>query len=279
MVGTGRVRDAGGTPDRAAAVRPRQEAKAPELVDSDPDETMVVRDDAADSSRAFHSDSDDESEDKVWHVKKKMPYVDVGHVFKIENTEGQFEFKRTGSREAICTTCGLIFHKYSYHLQGLMLHGAKCAAKRRKLDSDAAAKSDWSGNLSHTHSFGDADTVTVLFEKMVAPGDFTRVVKCNECGDEIKIWSDRHLDQHVVAKHKPESVQERERLEKAAAKRAEERKAAAEGLGDRGRAAFSTFYEAAKQEGERKKKVCLQTPSPTLPSSRALETRQATIQI
>ena len=47
MVGTGRARDAGGTPDRAATVRPRQEAKAPELVDSDPDEAMVVRDGAA----------------------------------------------------------------------------------------------------------------------------------------------------------------------------------------------------------------------------------------
>jgi hypothetical protein len=79
MVGTGRVRDAGGTPDRAATVRPRQEAKAPELVDSDPDEAMVVRDDGADSLRAFDSDSDDESEsyrdvDKAWHVKKKMPH-------------------------------------------------------------------------------------------------------------------------------------------------------------------------------------------------------------
>ena len=51
MVGTGRARDAGGTPDRAATVRPRQEAKAPELVGSDPDEAMVVRDDGADSLR------------------------------------------------------------------------------------------------------------------------------------------------------------------------------------------------------------------------------------
>ena len=65
-----------------------------------PTKTMVVRDDGADSLRAFHSDSDDESEDKVWHVKKKMPYVDVGHVFKIENMEGQFEFRRTGSGPA-----------------------------------------------------------------------------------------------------------------------------------------------------------------------------------
>jgi hypothetical protein len=219
------------------------------------------------------SDSDKSSTsvdvDMEWHTDKGLPYVAVDQVFEIQEEEGKFAFLRTAKREATCVNCERLFGSNSYHKRALKAHGIACAAKvvrRAKSVSNAAACADWSGNLSCAHSFGGDTNVTVVFQKILDADSGARGAKCGDCGDLLKVVSERHLTQHVMAKHKPEAVKQRERIEKVASKLAQKRETTANALGAKGRAAMSTFLAASQRQGQANKEARSQNHTSVRPT-------------